>query len=997
MFRATSRDRLLTEAVLTPPVRLVSPDPWVTHIPFAYWLVASVRPRTIVELGTHTGNSYSALVHATQVIGLQAACVAVDTWRGDPHAGEYGEEVFEEWFEFHQRHFASVSRLLRSTFDDALGQFEDGTIDLLHIDGCHAYEAVRHDFEGWRPKLSDRAVVLFHDTNERGADFGVYRFWDEIRHQYPHFEFQHGHGLGVLAVGAQQSNDLQWLTRLDADDEIAFVSRFFATLGNGCRYRLNSDLLERERAALSTEVRRASEALESVQKTARTSERAAQTAQETILALTSAATERDRHIEELRHTVSERDRQLDELRHNISERDATLAAILGSTSWRLAWPVRLVGGQKARLQRQIADAARAIRRTGGLQETSRRAVRLFRRDGLSGVRRGFRIVASGGQLAPTGNSGEHDRNDYAEWIRRYDTLTDDARQKMRERIERWHRHPKVSVVMPTYNTNPEWLTQAIESVRAQIYGEWQLCIADDASTDAETKAVLEHYRAIDPRIAVAFRTDNGHISAASNTALSLATGDWIVLLDHDDVLAEHALFWLVDAINNHPDAQLIYSDEDKLGLNGERRDPYFKPDWNLDLFYSHNVFCHLGAYRSGLITQVGGFRLGTEGAQDYDLVLRCIERVPAEQIHHIPRVLYHWRVHPASTAHSGDAKPYAMDAGSRALADHFQRRQVAATVTPVPGGYRVRYPLLPVPPLVSLIMPTRNGLAVLRQCVESILNDTSYPSFEILIVDNGSDDPATVEYLERVESDNRVRVIHDGRPFNYSALNNAAVAQARGEIIGLVNNDLEVITRDWLSEMVSLVLQPGVGAVGAKLLYPDDTVQHGGVIVGIGGVAGHAHKRIHKDSYGYFARAVILQSLSAVTAACLVIRKEVYQEVGGLNEADLTVAFNDVDFCLRVRDAGYRNVWTPYAQLYHHESATRGYEDTPEKQVRFEREVGYMRQRWGDALLHDPAYNPNLTLMHEDFSLAWPPRVDAWGDRGRKGRPLRTRRGSYPS
>lgn len=588
---------------------------------------------------------------------------------------------------------------------------------------------------------------------------------------------------------------------------------------------------------------------------------------------------------------------------------------------------------------------------------------------------------------------------YPGWIREFDTLTDEGRAAMHAHVEQFAHRPLVSIVMPVYDPNPAWLAQAIESVRTQIYPTWELCIADDASTDPAIRPILERYTQADKRIKVVFREQNGHISAASNSALALAQGEWIALLDHDDVLAEHALFWVADAINTQPGSRLIYSDEDKIDEMGVRSDPYFKCDWNPDLFYSQNMISHLGVYHAALVHEVGGFRTGLEGSQDYDLALRCIEHIAPEQIHHIPRVLYHWRIHESSTAHNVDAKPYAMIAGEKALNEHFQRQGVNARAELIGYGYRVRYALPDTLPLVSLIIPTRNGLKLLKQCVESILAKTTYSNYEILIVDNGSDDPATLRYLNSVRTEpveafegtstssvrtveslagkmNKppIRVMRDGRPFNYSALNNAAVKLARGEIVGLINNDIEVITPDWLSEMVSHALRSEVGAVGARLWYGDNTLQHAGIILGMEGFAGHGHRYLPRGDVGYCGRASLIQSLSAVTGACLVVRKAIYETVGGLNETELQVACNDVDFCLRVREAGYRNIWTPYAELYHHESSTRGFDDTPEKQARAAKEMAYMHQRWGDLLQNDPAYSPNLSLDNEGFTLAWPPR-----------------------
>lgn len=652
-----------------------------------------------------------------------------------------------------------------------------------------------------------------------------------------------------------------------------------------------------------------------------------------------------------------------------------VAAMRNSSSWRITAPVRIVGRQLRLLKRIAKFVPAAIRLGGGLQGTIMRALRFYQEEGVAGIKRGVQIAQTNQQIQAMQVPEGVDPNDYVAWIHRYDIMTGEICASMLEYINACARKPLISVVMPTYNSNPEWLIEAIESVLDQIYPHWELCIADDASTDEEVRKILKGYAKQDPRIKVVYRERNGHISAASNSALELATGEWIALLDHDDVLAEHALFWVVDAINRNPKLRLIYSDEDKIDEGGRRFDPYFKCDWNIDLFYSHNLITHLGVYDASLLHEIGGFRTGFEGAQDYDLALRCVEKIAAKQIHHIPRVLYHWRVHASSTAQSIDSKPYAMRAGEKALNEHFQRQGLHATAELVGIGFRARYALPQPLPLVSLIIPTRNGLHVLRQCIESILKKTSYRNYQVLIIDNGSDDAETLQYLKQIQADARVRVIRDDRPFNYSALNNAAVKLAEGELVGLLNNDLEVISPDWLSEMVSHALRPDVGAVGACLWYPNNTLQHGGVILGIGGCAGHSHKGFPKGHCGYVGRMVLISEFSAVTGACLLTRKKLYEHLGGLNESDLPVAFNDVDFCLRLKEAGYRNVWTPYAELYHHESATRGYEDTPEKQKRFLKEGAYLKRRWGNLLLNDPAYSPNLTLFRQDFSLAWPPRV----------------------
>jgi GT2 family glycosyltransferase len=481
----------------------------------------------------------------------------------------------------------------------------------------------------------------------------------------------------------------------------------------------------------------------------------------------------------------------------------------------------------------------------------------------------------------------------------------------------------------------------------------------------------------DGRIKVIFRSENGHISKATNSALSLATGEFVALLDNDDLLTEHALYWLAEAIIETPDAGLVYSDEDKLSEDGERFGPYFKCEYNPELMLAHNMICHLGAYRKDIIDRIGGFRTGFEGAQDYDLALRVLDHLRSDQVVHIPKILYHWRAIPGSTALTGASKDYAAEAGRRAVAEHLQRVGINAEVIPAPaapGMNRVRYKLPDSPPTVSIIIPTRDRIDLLSVCIESIRMRSTYPTIEIIVVDNGSTEVQTAEYLAVIKSEG-VKVIHSDEPFNFSRLNNVGAKEATGDILCLMNNDIEITVPDWLDEMVSYACRSEIGCVGARLLYPDGSLQHGGVILGIGGVAGHSHKYASTNETGYFGRAVLHQSFSAVTAACLLVRKEVYDEVNGLDES-FSVAFNDVDFCLRVRDAGYRNVWTPYAEMIHHESVSRGREDNPEKIARFNGEATRMTERWGDALLKDPAYNPNLTLDHEDFSLAWPPRTE---------------------
>lgn len=537
------------------------------------------------------------------------------------------------------------------------------------------------------------------------------------------------------------------------------------------------------------------------------------------------------------------------------------------------------------------------------------------------------------------------------------------------RVSELPRRPTVTVLVPVYNAPEPWLTDAIWSVRNQSYPEWELLLVDDGSTEPVVRTRLAALAEGEPRIRVIHRDTNGGIAAASQTGLDAAAGEWLALLDQDDRLAEHALLSMVEAMLATPEARLAYSDEDKLDEAGRRYMPYFKPRFSPDLLRSQNYFNHLTLHHVETARAAGGFRPGFEGSQDHDLNLRVVERLSPAQIVHVPKVLYHWRALASSTAGDNAVKSDALQTGRRALSEHLERTGLAGSVeiTP-PHYYRIRWALPRPAPHVTLIVPTRDRVELLERCVRSVLDNSTYGRFDVLIVDNGSVEPETADAVVRLSADERVSVLAHPGPFNFSAIINAGIRAARGEIVGLLNNDLEVITPDWLEEMVGWAAQGRIGCVGAKLYYPDDTLQHGGVVLGIGGVAGHPHKREPRTGTGYMSRLLVAHNVSAVTGACLLVRRDVFDAVGGFDET-LAVAFNDVDFCLKVREAGYLNVFTPFAELYHLESASRGLEDTAEKVARFNAEADLMRRRWGEALLDDPYYSPNLTLERENFGL----------------------------
>ncbi|EGO2579086.1 glycosyltransferase family 2 protein [Enterococcus faecalis] len=557
---------------------------------------------------------------------------------------------------------------------------------------------------------------------------------------------------------------------------------------------------------------------------------------------------------------------------------------------------------------------------------------------------------------------------YPNWLARNEVLDIES---MTQEIATFHYQPKISIAMPVYNVEEKWLRLCIDSILNQVYTNWELCMADDASTDPNVKKILTEYQQLDERIRVVFREQNGHISEATNSALAIATGEFVALLDNDDELAINAFYEVVKVLNENPELDLIYSDEDKIDMDGNRSDPAFKPDWSPDLLLGTNYISHLGVYRRSILEEIGGFRKGYEGSQDYDLVLRFTEKTTKERITHIPKVLYYWRMLPTSTAVDQGSKGYAFEAGLRAVQDALVRRGINghATHGAANGLYDVYYDI-ESEKLVSIIIPTKNGYKDVQRCVSSIIEKTTYQNYEIIMADNGSTDPKMHELYAEFEQQlpGRFFVESIDIPFNFSTINNRAAKKAHGEYLLFLNNDTEVITENWLTLMVSFAQQERIGCVGAKLLYPNNTVQHAGVILGLGGVAGHGHYGYPHGDLGYFGRLAINVNYSAVTAACLLMKKADFDAVGGFEEA-FTVAFNDVDLCLKVQALGRDNVWLHEAELYHFESQTRGYDDKGKKKKRFEQEKVMMEEKWGPLIENDPFYNPNLTRDIPNFSL----------------------------
>ena len=558
---------------------------------------------------------------------------------------------------------------------------------------------------------------------------------------------------------------------------------------------------------------------------------------------------------------------------------------------------------------------------------------------------------------------------YSKWIERHLPTKGELEKERRTKFDF---QPMISIVVPAYKTPEKYLRRLVECVKEQTYPNWQLCISDGSGADSPIRKLLQELAAQDERIKVVFSEKPLQISENTNQALAMAQGDFIAFADHDDELTPNALFSCVKALNEHPGIRVLYSDEDKMSMDGHKFfQPHFKPDYNPDLLCTVNYICHLFVVKRELLDQVGMLRSAYDGAQDYDFVFRCVEAVKDQEIYHIPKILYHWRCHEDSTAENPESKGYAFEAGKRAIEAHYERIGISAQVFPgeFPGLYRTRF-LRDRDPLISIIVPNKDHIDDLKRCMNAIDSKSTYKNYEYVIVENNSTDPATFQYYKDLEKENpKARVVYWDGPFNFSAINNFGAKYARGEYFLLLNNDTEIINPDCLEELLGYCMRSDVGGVGARLYYEDDTIQHAGVVIGFGGIAGHCFVMQPRGTTGYCHRIICAQDYSAVTAACMMVKKEAFEKVGGLSE-DLAVAFNDIDFCLKLRKAGYLIVYNPYAELYHYESKSRGLEDTPEKVARFNREMAVFEKKWPEILRDgDPYYNPNLTLKSQDFSL----------------------------
>lgn len=595
--------------------------------------------------------------------------------------------------------------------------------------------------------------------------------------------------------------------------------------------------------------------------------------------------------------------------------------------------------------------------------------KMFRKLSLYTIRKGFRYMKHYGPKEfwiRLHERFEPEEVPYGPWYRAY-IPTEETLEIQRK--QKFDYSPLISIAVPAYQTPVEFLRQMIESLIVQTYSNWELCIVNASPDNEEMQKVLAEYSAGDSRVRFCNLKENLGIAENTNRAFAMTKGEFVGLLDHDDLLAPNALYEIVKILQDHPQADALYTDEDKVTTElDEHFQPHLKPDFNLDLLRSNNYICHFFVVRKSIVEKAGGFRKEFDGAQDYDFIFRCTEN--AGEVLHVPEILYHWRTHKASTADNPASKMYAFEAGKRAIEAHLERTGTKGEVSHTQdlGFYRVKYPVQGKP-LVSVIIPNKDEKETLQTCLEMLEKNTGYQNFEIIIVENNSTTDEIFRYYKELSGNRKIHLLRWGKEFNYSAINNFAVAHAKGEYLLFLNNDVKSINSDWLEEMLGVCQRPEVGGVGAKLIYPDNTIQHAGCVIGMGGIAGHMFVDMPADRTGYLHKASLLQDMSAVTAACLLMKKEVFEQAGGFTE-ELAVAFNDVDLCLKVRKNGYLIVYDPYVKLYHMESKTRGAEDSKEKVRRFQTEIEYMRCHWIDILKNgDPCYNKNLSLTKWNYSL----------------------------
>ena len=929
---------------------------WAGHVFFAYDLVRNTKPKRIVELGTHFGHSFFAFCQAVKDEGLKTELAAVDTWKGDKHSGFYDESVYNTVKKIKNTVYKDLKiSLVRKTFDEALSEFDNDSIDILHIDGLHTYEAVKHDFENWLGKVKKNGIILLHDTSVTTEDFGVYKLWDEIKEKYKTLEFEHSHGLGVMFKSPKRYKGINlfkevWQNYYNLFSENKLIKQEISSINREIQEKDN------ELKKLFTSEQQKNQDLAELRNFLRQKDDKISNLKTEIGHKGEEIKQRDQIIQQRNVTVREKEKEARRKEKIIRQKDAEIVLMKSSKFWILRNRYIKLKYFRPKHFIQLASKALGIISAGKFQKFWW-AMKKY-------------VIYGWDYFKPKTKP----KTDYEKWIEKNEKFN---KKEIEKEIEGFRYKPKISIITPVYNVDPKWLDKCIHSVRNQFYENWELCLHDDASTNKETIKCLKKWKEkSDPRIKISFGKENQHISGASNETLKLATGDFVALLDNDDELSPDALYENVKLLNEYPEADFIYSDEDKIKMDGRRVDPFFKPDWSREFFLTTMYTCHLGIYRKSIVDEINGFRKGFEGSQDYDLVLRFIEKVDHKRIFHISKILYHWRKIEGSTAQKTNSKNYAYIAGKKALVDYLERNNISGNVEDgiSPGAFRIKRNLKNHP-LVSIIIPTKDKIDYLRPCVLSIVKKTDYPNVEIIIIDTGSREKATYDFYDEIKNDEKIKIIdYQKSEFNFAEANNWAAQKVKGKYLLFLNNDTEVINADWLTSMMEYAQLKDVGVVGSKLLFPNNTIQHMGVVIGLRGGASHAgicFPEWQFMGFPFLHAKDVVRDVSSVTAACLLIRKKIFDKVNGFNEK-FKIAFNDTDLCLKVKKLGYKIIYTPYAKLIHHESVSFGrpYDDPRRSNDLFEKERRIFNSKWKISEdYHDPFYNVNLTTRNENLSL----------------------------
>ena len=1027
---------------------------WIEHIPFAFWIIEVAKPKIVVELGVHNGTSYFAFCQAIKTLNLNATSYGVDTWRGDEHAGFYSDDVFNKVAGYNAHAYARFSNLIRSTFDEAKDYFTDGSIDLLHIDGLHTYEAVKHDFDNWFPKLAKNAIVVFHDINVRERNFGVFKLWEELKKQYAHFQFDFGNGLGILTIGEIHENELSILfnEKTNTGDYYLFLRNLFFDRGHYIKAQLDYSLaLEREKSALNEEknnfqsLNTAHDQLAEHYNSLTNANKEATEKCNLLAQNNKELAEKNDALAKRNDVLTEKNEVLTEKNELLAEKNEVLTGkneVLTEENEVLAEKnevLTVVNNELTETNNILSDALRESTETNKTYEIKHHELTEITKVGLNEANASFKNASDELTRLKSENQSyanllkwynatyenrslpgiikeklkrsfknfyinrinwllqkESIKNKYAatyaiEYVKenglkyslrrmfaliRKNGFKSISKEELRKKalkkisnksirvlpvkeeinidlikksIEAFTYRPKISIIFPTYNTKPELLALAIQSVKEQLYTNWELCIVDDGSTNGKTIDFLKAYQQ-EPNINIRFLNKNVGISEASNAAIKMTTGEFIALMDHDDEITIDALYHIVNLLHENGDADIIYSDECKVDEHGVLSDYFFKPQWSPELLINMMYIGHLTVYRKQfLLDKVGLFRKEYDFSQDYDLALRATEKT--SKIYHIDKVIYHWRITEGSSS-QGD-KPYARISNLAALKDAARRRNIKGEVIELPVANRLKIET-PSERRVSIIIPT-DSYDNLKETIESILNCTSYTNYEILPVTNSRLIP---QIQESIHSSKVSYVTYD-KPYNFSDKCNQGALHATGDVLIFFNDDVRPLEKDWLENLIEFFEIPEIGGISPKLIYEDDSIQYAGMAAGVRNLVGTTFHSLHRDSTHYLNFPQLVRNVSILSGACLAVKTELFNKINGYDSINTPIGHSDVDLSFKILEAGYRCVYTPYATLRHigHLSLKTFEEEEKNSQKKIKKDKAdiFLLKRWG-KYLNDPYF-----------------------------------------